>query len=334
MLILIKELFNKILDTSYYPESWNHGVIHSIHKSGDKKDPNNYRGITVTSCLGKLFSTILYKRIEAYLESNNLISKEQAGFRKNYRTTDHIFVLKTAVKKILKTGQYLYSCFIDFRKAYDSVWRKGLLYKLQKLGLTGNVFKIIEAMYKSPKASIFYHGMISELFETQIGVKQGDVLSTLLFNCFINDLPKEISTNSKDPVTLFNNPIDSLLFADDLTLLSLTKEGLQRKIQTVEAYCQKWGLELNVKKTKIMIFNKTGATIKKYKFYFMNEEIESVNRYTYLGFTFSTSGKMNAGIENLLNKAKKAWFSIQRSLHKSKEKTISTYAKLMILMIL
>ena len=128
----IKELFNKILDSAHYPEIWNHDLIYSIYKNGDTKDLSNYRGITLTSCLGK-FSTVLYKRIEHELESHDLLAKEQGGFRKKYRTTDQIYILRTVVNKILKTGNFLYTCFVDFRKAYDSVWRKGLLHKLKQI---------------------------------------------------------------------------------------------------------------------------------------------------------------------------------------------------------
>ena len=104
LLLEIKELFNKILDSAHYPEIWNHGLIYSIYKNGGTKDPSNYRGITLTSCLGKLFSTVLYKRIEHELESHDLLAKEQGGFRKKYRTTDQIYILRTVVNKILKTG--------------------------------------------------------------------------------------------------------------------------------------------------------------------------------------------------------------------------------------
>ena len=86
----------------------------------------------------------------------------------------------------------------------------------------------------------------------------------------------------------------------------------------MEQFCQKWGLEANISKTKIMIFNKPGATIKKYKFSFKSKGIESVKQYTYLGFKFVPLGKMNEGIGNLLNKGKKACFAIQRSLQKTK----------------
>ena len=299
----------------------------NIHKSGSKYDPNNYRGITLTSCLGKLFSTVLYKRIEGQLELNNILVKEQAGFRKNHRTTDHIFVIRSLIKKVIKSGSYLYSCFVDFRKAYDSVWRKGLLYKLRKVGVVGKMFDIIRSMYSNPKSSVFLNGKHSKSFDTTIGVKQGDVLSTLLFNIFINDLPNIFTGGNENP-TIFNTQISSLLFADDLIIFALTKDELQTKINKLEEYCKKWGLTVNTSKTKIMIFNKQGALIKKHKFFLHGMEIEPVNQYSYLGFTLIPSGKAHIGIDNLINKGRKAWFAILKNLQKSKNKSTSTYLKL------
>ena len=121
LLSKITKLFNLILDIGYYPETWNHGLIHSIHKNGSKMDPSNYRGITLLSSLGKLFSSLIYNRIENEIESKDILSPSQAGFRKNYRTTDHIFTLFSLIKKALCKGKYLHTCFGNFRKAYDSI---------------------------------------------------------------------------------------------------------------------------------------------------------------------------------------------------------------------
>ena len=120
LLSKITKLFNIILDSGYYAETWNHGLIHSIHKNGSKMDPLNYRGITLLSSLGKLFSSLIYNCIENEIESKDILSPSQAGFRKNYRTTDHIFTLFSLIKKAISKGKYLYNCIVDFRKAYDS----------------------------------------------------------------------------------------------------------------------------------------------------------------------------------------------------------------------
>ena len=117
LLSKIKKLFNRILDSGYYPETWNHGLIYSIHKNDSKMDPLNYRRIT--SSLGKLFSSLIYNRIEN--ESKDILSPSQADFRKNDRTTVHIFTLFSLIKKALCKGKYLHTCFVNFRKAYDSI---------------------------------------------------------------------------------------------------------------------------------------------------------------------------------------------------------------------
>ena len=237
--------------------------------------------------------------------------------------------MKTIINKTIKSGKYLYACFVDFKKAFDTVWRKGLMCKLKNIGIKGKVFEVIKSMYENSVASITMNGKVSESFKTLVGVQQGDILSPLLFNIFINDLPGEIeSVTNENELKLSNTSISSLLFADDLSILSLSKEDLQNKLDTLQSYCTKWGLKVNLQKTKIMIFNKSGATIKKHKFRLLDTDIESVASYTYLGFIFIPSGKMHFGVQNLVNKAKKAWFAIQKYLHRSKEKSIHTYTKL------
>ena len=262
-------------------------------------DTSNYRGITLLSSLRKLFSSLIYNRIE----SKDVLSPSQAGFRKNYRTTDHIFTLfslinKTFCKDIQKTfcitlkrynttfckGKYLCTCFVDFRKAYDSICRKHLLYRLEEIGLIAKKLDIIKLMYKSPKVSLIHQDKISQTFLTPIGLKQ-------------SDMPRRLLKNSRSPDTVSDIPylddtkINNLLFADDLAIFSLSKEDLQKRISILQQYSNEWGLELNLSKTKIMIFNKQGATIRKFKFYFQGQEIEIVKQYTYLEFTFIPSGK-------------------------------------------
>ena len=100
---------------------------------------------------------------------------------------------------------------------------------------------------------------------------------------------------------------------------------MQKQISILQQCSNEWGLKLSLSKTKIMIFNKQGATIRKFKFYFQGQEIEIVKQYTYLGFTFIPSGKKHQEIENLINKAKKSWFILQRFLYKSEGKTVDTY---------
>ena len=126
MLVKLEKLFNKIFKTGYYPNSWNEGLIFSIHKSGEKENPNNYQGITLSNSLGKLFKIILCNRLTTELQNSNILSPAQAEFCKDHRTSDHIFTLFSLIKKYVTKGKYLYTCFVDFQKASDLIRRYGL----------------------------------------------------------------------------------------------------------------------------------------------------------------------------------------------------------------
>ena len=238
ILELYQAIFNKILNEEKYPNNWNTSLTQVIHKEGPRDEPSNYRGIALTSNLCKLFNSILATRINKYLEESNIIRPEQGGFRKDYRTSDHIFVLQTIIKKYTKSGGKLYGCFVDLKKAYDSVWRRGLIHKLGKTGINQKTINIIDDMYKKTYTSLIYNTQILPEIQTKKGVKQGDNLSPLLFNLYINDLPNEIEKGETCPIKLLDKDINSLMWADDIILLSETKEGLQTCLNSLDKYCQ------------------------------------------------------------------------------------------------
>jgi hypothetical protein len=160
LVLTLTKLFNKILNSGKFPKIWNFSLLTSIYKSGDHADCGNYRGISITSFLGKLFTSLLQKRISEFLETNGLFSANQGGFRKNYRTVDHIFILKTIINKyvykckrkvydVYKCKRKVYACFIDFKKAFDSVWRSALFIKLKSIGIRGRVYNIIHNLYSN-----------------------------------------------------------------------------------------------------------------------------------------------------------------------------------------
>ena len=124
-------------------------------------------------------------------------------------------------------------------------------------------------MYKEPNISLLYKSKVTEPFYTIIWFEQSDRLSTIFFDLFINDLSSllaDISNGNNEKPKVENTNISSLLFADDLAIFSLSQEELQNKINILEKYCYNWGQERNIKKTKIIVFNKQGANIKKLEF--------------------------------------------------------------------
>ena len=139
-----KIVFNKILSNSEFPDLWRDNTLTPIHKKGDKLDPKNYRGIAVSNSLSKLFCTILNERLHKHCIKHNLIPPNQIGFKRGSRTADHILTLKTLIDKYIKRSEkYLFTCFVDFKSAFDTVWRNGIIFKLIKLGINGPFLKLI-----------------------------------------------------------------------------------------------------------------------------------------------------------------------------------------------
>lgn len=174
------KLFNNILSTGKFPVVWAKGIIVPIFKSGEKCNPSNYRGITIGSCIGKLFLKILNNRLDNFLTMHNIICPEQIGFSKGSRTSDHMFVLKTLIDKYTQQGsKHLYTCFVDFRKAFDTVWHIGLLYKLRNSGVSDLFYNVIKNMYENTLLSVKVNNIyLTDNFQSFVGVRQGDNLRT------------------------------------------------------------------------------------------------------------------------------------------------------------
>ena len=328
-LTLVK-LFNRILESGVFPRDWNHSLISSIYKSGDPNDCNNYRGISITSCLGKLFTSLLQCRLSNFLESNNLISPNQGGFRSGYRTTDHLFILKTLINKYVgKMKKNLYVCFVDFKKAFDSVDRKALIHKIIKKGIGGKFFELIKNMYSNTEFSCKSGNYYSDPFIGTLGVKQGDSLSPTLFNIFIDDIASCFEENPEtEPAKIGNFKLNHLLYADDLVLISESSSGLQHCVNALESYCTRWSLSMNTQKTKVMVFSKNLRSYDNSQFYFDINQIDIVKEYKYLGLIFSSNGKLTKASENLSEKAKKAFFSLKSKIPNAENLSVKNWLKL------
>jgi hypothetical protein len=134
---LLVKLFNNVSASENYPETWSEGIITSLFKAGCIDETNNYRGITITSCLGKLFNSILNNRLGNFIIENKLSCKEQIAYEKGARTTDHIFVLHSLTQKHFSKNEKFYACFVDMRKAFDTVLHNAILYKLYSANING-----------------------------------------------------------------------------------------------------------------------------------------------------------------------------------------------------
>lgn len=310
---LFVRLFNLILRRGEYPNEWCKGILTPIFKGGNLDLTDNYRGISILSCIGKLFNSILNKRIVDFLQSKGIIHISQIGFKENCRTSDHVFVLKTIIDYYKKKRKFVFGCFVDFRKAYDSVWHSGLLVKLYEYNLGSKMVNLIENMYLKAKSCVKANMdgayVLSEFFSLKVGTRQGCNLSPTLFNLFINDLPLALEEQDCDAIKVGNLHINTLMFADDVLLLSNSASGLQKALDCLAEYCFKWKLSINMKKTKVMIFNKNFENSKKMKFMINNVTLEVCSEYVYLGVVIVPSGSFSKAAKRLANRGGKSYIS-------------------------
>ena len=147
-----------------YPDKWTTGIIVPVPKKGNLNDVNNYRGITLTSIFSKIFSLLLDSRLRKWAEENNVLSDFQYGFRNDRGTIDCVFILNSIIDKLLfAEKKKLYCAFIDFRKAFDMVYRNGILYKLLNAGVSSTTVNILKAIYNSVKSCVKVNGNLTEI---------------------------------------------------------------------------------------------------------------------------------------------------------------------------
>lgn len=318
------KLFNIILDTGIIPDTWSLGIMVTIYKNkGSKSDPEMYRGITLNSCFSKTCSAILNNRLNDYAEHVELITKSQAGFRKGFSTVDNIFVLYSLITIYFSQGKKLYCTFVDFKCAFDNVWRSGLWQKLQKSNIKGKIFTVIYNMYQNIKTRVKLGNEFSEYFISHTGVKQGENLSPFLFSLFLNDLESFFEENNVEPLCnttkLCEESIQMyiklflILYADDTALMAESSDGLQKTLNCFEKYCDLWKLTVNTNKTKVVIFSKKKVR-QNQNLKIKGQNIEIIDSYCYLGMLFNYNGNFCTARKKITEQAHKALFAVYRKI--------------------
>lgn len=241
-------LFNLVMSSEKPPVMWSKAILRLLFKKGDRKDKDNYRGISLLNTITKLFTSILARRLEAWADSENLIPEEQAGFRQGRGCIDQIYILNALVSINFKTkGRYLFALFIDLKKAFDSVNHTLLWNKLFSLGTGGKVIRILKSLYDNAVTQIKVDETLSEEIGISSGLLQGESLSPTLFILFVSDKIKFFRSRGASGVMVDNeHEVIMLLLADDIVLLSNSWHGAQNNLRILQEYCDNNSLTLNM----------------------------------------------------------------------------------------
>ncbi len=278
----------------------------------------NHRGITVGDIIGKLYATILDQRLSSWAENAGIRAKGQAGFRKAYRTTDNMFILRCLMDKARSKSEKLYACFVDFKKAFDTVPRAQLWEHLHQLGIRGAFLSALISMYRNVQACVQTPTEgLTPLFCCSLGVKQGCPLSPTLFGLYVDSLESLLMHNihMTHAPELDGVKIPCLLYADDIVILSRAPIGLQASLDMLHTFCDRQGLTVNLKKTQVVVFNDRShlATyLSNEQFQYMGTQLDKVEQYCYLGIIFHRKADFKAAVEVLAVAARKAMFGMMR----------------------
>lgn len=313
MLLFLHTLFSTIWQTEIIPEDWRKGVIIPLWKrKGSRSDCSNYRGITLLSVPGKLFSMVLLDRCR------NIIRKirrpEQAGFMSDRSTIEQIFTIRQIIEKATEFRQKAFFTFVDFRAAFDSVDREALWRILESTGLPEKYCRLFKALHHGTESCVQVNGRRSPFFQITTGVRQGCAVAPELFNVIIDYVMTRTTSRLSFGLKFGDRVITDADFADDLAILADSMEQLLEALRILREEAAKVGLQINWTKTKIMAIDPSSPAANPSVSLDSTTSIEVVQRFTYLGSIISSDGSLLSELQARISKASSAMGRLNRHL--------------------
>ncbi|MEW8545715.1 MAG: reverse transcriptase family protein, partial [Candidatus Thiodiazotropha sp.] len=237
-------IFNKSFESGLLPDEWKKGQITALFKKGDKKEPANYRPVSLTSVVCKIFEKLIRQRIIEHMNRNNLFSNKQFGFIGGRSTSLQLLTVLDKWTEILDSGGTIHAIYMDFMKAFDKVPHKRLIKKLQAYGISQKMCRWVENFLYNRKQRVQVNGQFSNWAEVTSGIPQGSVLGPILFVIYINDLPDRIDS-------------DIIMYADDTKMskeiqVKEDSEVVQADIFRLQDWSDKWLLLFHPDKCKVL----------------------------------------------------------------------------------
>ena len=277
----LHELVAMIWEEETMPLEWTKSIVVTLPKKGDLKNCSNYRTLSLINHLCKILLMIILKRLKARAES--CLSEEQAGFRSDRSTIHQILILRLiAENTISRQGKVIYNCFIDFKKAFDTIKHPNIWAVLESYGIEQKLINIIKLVYGSAQAAVRVDGELGDWFRQEVGSRQGDPISPTIFIIYLERIVQrlhEVSTG----VSVHGRPINYLCFADDIDLMEQSLGELQTSLDTICKDASDYGLKINVGKTKAMVFGNSTDDNNNNNLSVGSETIENVEGFVYLG---------------------------------------------------
>ena len=267
------------------PEIWKTATVVALHKKGSVHNPNEYRPVSLTCIMCKVYEKLIREYILDGIEA--VLSSKQHGFMRGRSCLSNLLETMDAVNDLLAEGGCADILYFDFSKAFDSVPHHRLLVKLKNFGIPDDILGIVENFLAGRSMRVKVGDEYSEIKYILSGVPQGSVLGPLLFLLFVNDLPEGIKSIIK-------------LFADDVKMIVNPFNNLIADLQLLELWEAQWCLKFNVDKCMVM---QVGTCNPKNQYLFGGVPLRCVDSEKDLGVTFNTSFNFEDHVRNSIAKA-------------------------------
>ncbi len=316
-------LYNGCFEGGSIPAAWNHCEMFILYKGkGDPLLPASYRAIALLEAFVKLYERLLCHRLQIWASQKDIIPPAQFGFRRASSTLDAAFVFWKLVSYFVSVKRgLLFAALIDFKSAFPSVDRSLLFNRLPGLGMSKKFGCALHSLFEGNTFQLRLGDGVTEAFPVTTGLKEGSVLSPLLFSIFIADLEKEVlgplsHINFLHSDCMFEGVcVNGLLFADDLVIFARTQRGLQHRLRLLKEYADRKKLTVNTSKCEIVAF---GAPLSsQFSFRYGTELVPVVRQCKYLGIYFHQVSLLGAHAEHLVTgfqNAVGAFFRLGREL--------------------
>ena len=311
------KLFNKSLFQSQFPDIWKCSSVVPIHKKNSVHDYTNYRPVSLTSCLSKVFEKCVFKHVSNFFLDNENITPLQSGFTSGDSTSYQLTHLYDYIARAMDCGKEVRAVFCDISKAFDRVWHKGLLHKLWVNGIRGSLLSWFDSYLNNRKQFTVINGYKSNIKSIEAGVPQGSVLGPLLFLVYINDIVEDIQCNIK-------------LFADDTSLYViiddpfLSTNMLNDDLDLITKWAETWKVDFNPKKTESVIFSRKRNLVFMPDLIMNGVPINSVSSHKHLGLTLQSDGFWNIHIDDVISKVSPMINCLRNLKYRLQRKTLHT----------
>ena len=297
MLIRLTNLFNSMLRHSFVPKQFQSGFMIPIVKDnhGNLADLNNYRGITISPIISKLFEHVLKSVFFDHLST----SQYQFGFKKNNSTSHALHCLRETVNYYVNNGSRVYCSFLDASKAFDRLVHAGLFLKLIRRHIPLIFLELIMSWYSNLQCRVKWDNCFSESFSITAGVRQGGILSPDFYSIYVDDLLLRLETSGKG-CYIQRIFAAAIFYADDMAILSPSIKGLEYLLNICGEYCAEWDICLNSKKSRNLYFGRRASI--SYTVTLNGNAVEWADEWVYLGITLRSSKSFNCSIVDRVKK--------------------------------